>query len=61
MTSTSHQNSPVAHEVHKLERIADAGKSPWTPAIVLGEIGVVCAVAVLALLAITLLAVRLAT
>ena len=60
MTS-SVEKSPVARKVRELERTAETGASPWTPLILIGDVWLVCAVAVLALLALTLLAVRLAT
>jgi len=48
-------------ELHRLERTADAGVSAETPLILIGEVWVVCAIAVLLLLAIALLAYRLAS
>jgi hypothetical protein len=57
----SHEPSRVAREVHRLERTADAGRSPWTPLILIGEVWVICAIAVLVLLAVALLAYRLAS
>ena len=47
-------------ELHRLERIADTGASAETPLILLGEVWVVCAIAVLLLLAVALLAYGLA-
>jgi hypothetical protein len=47
--------------VHELERVADTGGSSLTPLILLGEVWVVCAVAVLTLTALALLAYRLAS
>jgi len=52
------ENSPVAEKVDELERTADAGVSGRTPLIVLGEVWVACAVLSLAVLALTLLAIR---
>jgi hypothetical protein len=54
-------SSKPKEELRRLERIADTGDSPETPLILLGEVWVVCAIAVLVLLALTLLAYRLAT
>jgi hypothetical protein len=47
--------------VHELKHVADVGESNRTPLILLGEAWVVAAAAVLTLLAITLLAYRLAS
>jgi hypothetical protein len=47
-------------EVHELERIADAGESPLTPLILGVEVWVVCGVAVIVVIALALLAYRLA-
>jgi hypothetical protein len=48
-------------KLHELEHTADVGESDKTPLILLGEVWVVSATAVLALIAITLLAYRLAS
>lgn len=61
MISKADENSSVATKVHELERVADTGADPRTPLILIGEVWVVCAVAVLVLLALALLAYRLAT
>ncbi len=47
-------------EIEELERVADAGGSSKTPLILLGEVWVVTATAVLVFLALALLAYRLA-
>jgi hypothetical protein len=47
-------------KVHELEQIADAGESERTPAILLGEVWVVTAIAVIVVTAVTLIAYRLA-
>jgi hypothetical protein len=47
--------------MHELERVADTGGSSLTPLILLGEVWVVCAAAVLVLIALALLAYRLAS
>jgi hypothetical protein len=57
----SDMSSEPKKELHRLERIADTGGSSETPLILLGEVWVVCAIAVLVLLALALLAYRLAT
>jgi hypothetical protein len=54
-------SSEPKEELQQLERIADTGGSSKTPLILLGEVWVVCAIAVLVLLALALLAYRLAT
>ena len=46
--------------LHRLERTADTGASAETPLILIGEVWVVCAIAVLLLLAVALIAYRLA-
>ena len=61
MTSELDEKSHVRRELHELEQIADTGSSPVTPLILIGEMWVACAIAVLTLLGITLLAVRLST
>ncbi len=61
MASMSDEKSPIVREAHELERIANAGGSSLTPLILLGEAWVVCAIAVLVLLALAVLAYRLAT
>ena len=61
MTSESNQRSQSAGKVKQLGRIADTGRSPWTRLILLGENWVVCAIVVLLLLAVALIAYRLAT
>ena len=48
-------------KLHELEHTADVGESAKTPLILLGEVWVVSATAVLALIAIALLAYRLAS
>jgi hypothetical protein len=53
--------SEPKEEVRRLKRIADTGASSETPLILIGEVWVVCAIAVLVLLALALLAYRLAT
>jgi len=61
MTTELDEKSHVLRELHELERIADDGESSLTPLILIGEMWVACTIAVLALLGITLLAVRLAS
>jgi hypothetical protein len=53
-------DNKVLHELHHLERVAEEGSSEETPAILLGGLWVLCAVAVLTLTAVSLLAYRLA-
>jgi len=48
-------------ELHERERVADAGESAETPAILIGEIWVVVSIAFLVVLAVSLLAYRLAS
>jgi hypothetical protein len=55
------KREPVARELHELKEEADLGESAKTPLIVLGEVWVVCAIAVVILLAISLLAYWLAS
>jgi len=58
---TRSQKPSVLDEARRLERVADAGESAETPLILLGEVWIVCAAAVLLLLALALLAYRLAS
>jgi hypothetical protein len=60
MKSEPAHESPVARELHHLERVADVGASDETPLILIGGVWVVCAFVVLVLLALTLVATRLA-
>ena len=57
----SQETPRAAQKLHELEHVADVGESEKTPLILLGEVWVVTATAVLALLAIALLAYRLAS
>jgi len=50
----------VREELHELEHTADLGESPKTPLILLGEVWFVAALLVLVVLALSLLAYRLA-
>jgi hypothetical protein len=52
--------SRLDRELHHLERVADVGESDETPLILIGSVWAACAVVVLAVLALTLVAVRLA-
>jgi hypothetical protein len=54
------EENTALHELHHLERVAEDGSSGETPAILLGALWVVCALAVLVLTAVALLAYRLA-
>jgi hypothetical protein len=53
--------SVQAARARELERVADTDADLRTPLILIGEVWVVCAIAVLVLLALALLAYRLAT
>ncbi len=55
-----HEGS-LAREVHHLEHVADVGESDETPLILLGGVWLVSAVAVIAILALTLLVARIAS
>jgi len=61
MKSTSHERSPLVEEVRELEQVAKTGGSSKTPLILLVDAWVVSALAVLVLLALALLAYRLAS
>ena len=50
----------LKEELRSLQKTADVGASAETPLILIGEVWVVCAIAVLVLLAVALLAYRLA-
>ncbi len=54
-------SSEPKEELRQLERIADTGGSSETPLILLAEVWVVCAIAVVVLVALALLAYRLAS
>jgi hypothetical protein len=54
-------HSSVGREVRHLEQVAEVGESGETPLILLGGVWFVCAVAFLVVLAVTLVAVRLAS
>jgi hypothetical protein len=51
----------IKEELHELEQVADTGESATTPLILFAEVWVVCAIAVLVLLALALAAYRMAT
>jgi len=61
MSKQSHDTPRAVRKLHELEHTADVGESGWTPLILLGETWVVSAIAVLVLLAVALLAYRLAS
>ena len=61
MKMRSHETERVVRKLHELEHTADVGESDKTPLILLGEVWVVSATAVLTLIAIALLAYRLAS
>jgi hypothetical protein len=52
--------SAFARDVNRLEQVADVGESDETPPILIGGVWVVCAVVVMAILALTLVVARLA-
>ena len=60
MPSTDHDRSSLAQEVHELERIAETGGSSKTPLILLGGVWVVSVVVAVGMIALALLAYRLA-
>jgi len=61
MGNQPHETERAVEKLHELEHIADVGESPETPLILLGEVWVVCALVVLVILALSLIAYRLAT
>jgi hypothetical protein len=61
MSRLSEDVERVETKVHALEHTADVGESAETPLIVLGEVWIVCAAVVLVVLALALIAYRLAT
>jgi hypothetical protein len=61
MRKRSHDTPRVVRKVHELEHVADVGESAETPLILLGEVWVFSAIAVLIFLALALLAYRLAS
>ena len=54
--SADSKRSRLGRKAHELERIADVGESDRTPLILIGEVWVVAATAVLVVLALALLA-----
>jgi hypothetical protein len=60
MHDRSHDLERAREKVHELEHTADVGESAETPLILLGEVWVVVAAIVLVVLAVSLLAYRLA-
>ena len=58
--STSHKGSRIVEEVRELEQVARKGESPKTPLILLADAWVVSALAFVVMLALVLLAYRLA-
>ena len=60
MKSTPHTRSRIVEEVSELEQVARTGESPKTPLILLADAWVVSVVAFVVMLALVLLAYRLA-
>lgn len=56
-----HDREHAVEKLRELEHTAEVGESPKTPLILLGDVWVVCALAVAAVLAISLLAYWLAS
>jgi hypothetical protein len=61
MRKRPHDTPRAVRKLHDLEHVADVGESDKTPLILIGEVWIVSAIAVLILLAIALLAFRLAS
>ena len=61
MTNDSPETAPIVEKLRERRHLAEAGEDEKTPAILLGETWVVIATAALVVLAICLLAYRLAT
>jgi hypothetical protein len=61
MQTHSSQAEHAGEKVHELEHTADVGESSSTPWIVLGEVWVAAAAVVLVIIALSLLAYRLAS
>jgi len=60
MKSTPHNGSRIAEELREIEQVAETGESPKTPLILLADAWVVSVLAFLVMLALVLLALRLA-
>jgi hypothetical protein len=60
MTPNAPHDDPVTDELRHLEQVAEVGESDKTPLILTGGVAFVCATAFLIVLAIALLAYRLA-
>jgi hypothetical protein len=61
MRNHSHNIERAVERLHELQHTADVGQSPKTLSVILGEVSFVAAVVVAAILAISLLAYRLAS
>jgi hypothetical protein len=61
MPKRSHKTPRAVRKLHELEHVADVGESDETPLILIGEVWLVAAIAVLVLLGVALLAYRLAS
>jgi hypothetical protein len=61
MRSHSHDTERTVDKPHELEHIVDVGESPKTPLILIGEVSVAASVVIAAILALSLLAHRLAS
>lgn len=53
--------SSIAHDIDRLEQTAEEGESPATPLLVLAAVWIVCALAVVAVIAAVYLAIHFAT
>ena len=53
--------SSVAHDIDRLEQTAEEGESPATPLLVVAAVWIVCALAVVAVIAAVYLAIHFAT
>jgi hypothetical protein len=60
MHRNSHETRHGVRKLHELEHVADVGESAETPLILIGEVWFVVAIAVLVVLALALVAYRLA-
>ena len=60
MHRNSHESGRVVRKLRELEHVADVGESDETPLILIGEVWFVVAIALVVLLALALLAYRLA-
>lgn len=61
MPGDAHRDDPIARELRHRQQLAKVGESDKTPLILLGHVWLACAALVVVILAVTVLAYRLAS